>query len=460
MGKKNKVKRYIITAHTPGLRANRRLLDTISHMCEVFEAELLTVLTKSLRTDSAVDEWIDEESIIYKSRQLNSNLKLIPDRIAITTSDDPTSQYLTEAGKTCSLIIGSPKRFQKPVARAYGIPRYIITSLSVDHADQLCDTKNERKSAQLHTQGCLLVEIVDDNIYFAHQLEAEKDGSVIFNSLRFYPNGNIKTEYAEAVNFGDSHLDHIDTKAEEAAFEIVKEIKPKFIIEEDAFNGSSINHHEENNHLSSMNWSSLEEEAVFTAKKLAEHVMLAKKHSPRFKKLILKDSNHHDFLDRYVQNFHRWMNDNQNKKLALELAYKMSQGNHGLETLLRKYSPLKEVQFLEVGETCEIAGVDNTHHGDKGANGAKGSAKQFMRALKKANVGHTHAPGVDDTVFNSGTLSILRPQFAAKGLTSWGHAATATYPSSSRQLYRIIDGKWRGELSDRIKRSIKRRLIK
>ncbi|MFV8249883.1 hypothetical protein [Bdellovibrio bacteriovorus] len=450
-----KQSRYLITSHTAGATVDKRLRKALESFADILSAEIIVLRNKGPHQNAEFDLTL-EDYFISRSKQLNSNLTVIADMNAVIAAENPTTQYKAEAGKTHSLIIPSPRRFQQSIPRADGLPRYITTSLSIDNSDGYPDTKNGRKSKALHQKGVCLVELKDDSIYFTHQLEAEKDGSIIFNGLQFCPSGFIKKVQAEAISFGDSHLDHIDPSAEKAALEICRLMNPRYVTEEDAFNGSSINHHEENNHLNSMNWMSLEEEAKFTAKKLAEHVSFLKLNCPSFKKLILKDSNHHDFLDRYISNFSRWMGDSKNKSLALRLAVDADDGRHLLESLLRRYESLRDVTFLAVGERFEVSGVEMSFHGHNGANGSKGSSKQFQLALTKANIGHTHVPEIFDSVFNAGTLSILRPAYAARGLTSWCHAVVVTYPSGSRQLLKIIDGDYTLEFS----RSIKSRILR
>lgn len=450
-------KRFLITSHTAGAEVDKKLRQTIENMAEILSAEIIVLRNKGTHQNALFDMSL-EEHFISKSKSLNSNLTIIGDINPVISAENPTTQYKSEAGKTHSLIIPSPRRFQQSIPRADGLPRYITTSLSIDNFGFYPDTKNGRKAKALHKKGVCLVEVKNDVIYFTHQLEAEKDGSIILNGLKFLPSGFIKRVDAIAISFGDSHLDHIDSRAEQTALEICRLLNPSYITEEDAFNGTSINHHEENNHLNSMNWLSLEEEARFTAKKLAEHVSFFKLNCPSFKKLILKDSNHHDFLDRYISNFSRWMCDSKNKSLALRLAVDADDGKHLLESLLCRYESLKDVRFLKVGEKLELAGVEMSFHGHNGANGAKGSSKQFQLSLTKANIGHTHVPEIFDSVFNAGTLSILRPAYAARGLTSWCHAVVVTYPSGSRQLIKIIDGEYTLELSRAIKARIMRQM--
>jgi len=98
--------------------------------------------------------------------------------------------------------------------------------------------------------------------------------------------------------------------------------------------------------------------------------------------------------------------------------------------------------FLERDQGFMINGIDVGQHGDVGPNGARGNRRSFTKIGVKSIIGHSHSPGIEDGVYQTGTNSLLALEYA-RGPSSWLHTDCIIYGNGKRTLINIIDGKWR-----------------
>jgi hypothetical protein len=82
------------------------------------------------------------------------------------------------------------------------------------------------------------------------------------------------------------------------------------------------------------------------------------------------------------------------------------------------------------------------YHGDRGANGARGSLAGWAKIGTKVIVGHTHSPGIEKGAYMIGTSSKLSLEYTS-GPSSWMNTHAIIHPDGKRQLITIINGEWR-----------------
>ena len=80
-----------------------------------------------------------------------------------------------------------------------------------------------------------------------------------------------------------------------------------------------------------------------------------------------------------------------------------------------------------------IAGVQMGSHGHNGANGSKGSPKQFSALGVPINTGHTHSPSIYGSCYTAGVRASLDMGYNV-GASSWAVADTITYANGQRQI--------------------------
>jgi hypothetical protein len=76
------------------------------------------------------------------------------------------------------------------------------------------------------------------------------------------------------------------------------------------------------------------------------------------------------------------------------------------------------VRATALDESLKVCGIELNLHGDKGANGSRGSAVQFKNLSSKSVVGHGHSPFRMDGCSAVG-VQTLDHEYNA-GLSSWG----------------------------------------
>lgn len=149
-------------------------------------------------------------------------------------------------------------------------------------------------------------------------------------------------------------------------------------------------------------------------------------------------SNHDVFLDRYI-NDENWKHDLHNSEAFLR--YALIQQTVDLTEygcifgyLVNKRFDIKEVEYLNFGQSLDICGYQCGIHGDFGSNGSKGSVKQFSNLNTKLIHGHGHSPTIFNGVTMVGVTANLHQYYNRRGLSSWAYAHSVIHPTCKNQL--------------------------
>ena len=89
-----------------------------------------------------------------------------------------------------------------------------------------------------------------------------------------------------------------------------------------------------------------------------------------------------------------------------------------------------------------IKGIYCGYHGDRGANGSRGTLAGWAKIGAKTVVGHTHSPGIEKGCFMVGCSCILSLEYT-HGPSSWMNTHAIIHQDGKRQLITIINGEWR-----------------
>jgi hypothetical protein len=175
-----------------------------------------------------------------------------------------------------------------------------------------------------------------------------------------------------------------------------------------------------------------------------EEVVEALNRWTRFvEKVVIVKSNHDEFLERYLREG-KYIFDAMNHRFSLDLAAAMMDGNdplkHAMDMLKLKHP--EQFTWLKRDDDYIVARINIGNHGDKGANGARGSIKSIENAYGLSVTGHSHSPEILRGSWVVGTSSHLRLDYVS-GPSSWQHTSCLLYPNGSRQLINVIEGKWR-----------------
>jgi hypothetical protein len=298
-----------------------------------------------------------------------------------------------------------------------------------------------------HVIGAVIVEITPDGQHFCRHIQADDDGS-FYDLDTFVKDGVIHfNSRVEAITWGDIHFEKIDPVAALAAFGsggMLNELRPKYQFFHDLTDFSARNHHSikdpYHNYLTTLKGNG-------DILKVNNAILKFLEQSNRTNCLsVIVESNHDQAMLRWMREA-EWRHDPTNAKLFFELQLAMidHMENYGdtkfspFIHLLRKHNLENGVhayfEFVPEDDSFTICNgeIECAIHGHTGANGAKGTPRQFTRMGPKANTAHTHSPGIIDGIYTAGTMSNLDLGYN-KGLSSWAHTHIVTYPNAKRTL--------------------------
>lgn len=456
------VKTYIVTSAQNVTDVHEKFWASLQHACKHFNAELLVIPlryrnpTAKKETDEDGKPLSDErwfapaKEYLWNVRaELNKNISVLGDIKIQPTAVEPLTGLEGFTGSE-STIVGHTKLSLRMVpSPGHKLPK-IMTTTGACTVKNYSDTRAGKHGDFHHTLGATLVEIDGDEFYL-RQLNANSNGEFTDLGTRFTPLGVKKAPRPAAVSLGDTHVRFTDKTVEAATFGprgIVTELQPEAIIWHDLLDAYSCNPHHRGNPFNAI----AKLRAGFNEIKaeVEEAIAYARDKTPSFAKGYIVRSNHDDMLSRAIISGD-WKTDPANAEFYLETALAMvratKMGHGGTEypdafAYWVERAKLKNVRCLGPRETLTLAGVVLSLHGDDGPNGARGSLKNLRRIGAKIVIGHSHTPGISEGGMQTGTSSILDPEYVGP-VQSWAHAHVITHADGKRQLVFLIKGKYK-----------------
>lgn len=448
-----KHKRFVVTTAVAGCEVHKEFLATIRLFCKANKALLLILPVEdpaSINAGMNLDPTLAGEEIVFDNLRLNSNLFLSSIKLS-AKQVDPVTGLARIGQRNGTFIYGSPKQrlLMTPTSNSK-MPHGVMTTGAITRPNYKTKRYMSERTATLaqtdHVMGAVVVEVEDDRFFHYKQIQATKTGAFFYLD-KYYQADTISDARAEYLVLGDWHSGETDPVARKAFVtapdSVMNVLRPRVLVIHDGFNGRSISHHEVKNKVlraqhAAKNHLSLVNELTKYAEDLNE---LA---SPDYiEEVVIVKSNHDEFLDRYLAEG-RYIEDPQNHKLGAELAAAMIGGANplrlALETIGLKFK--SKIRWLDRDEDYKIARIELGSHGDKGANGARGSLAAMESAYGASVSGHSHTPGILRNAWQVGTTSLLKLSYSA-GPSSWCHTACAGYKNGSRTLINSIKGRWR-----------------
>jgi hypothetical protein len=448
-------KRFIITTVIEGCKVDEDFLASIDAYCKKNDALLLLLSCADPARQKKDDDWhfdpvLKERYFIGHDMALNQALWLSTVKLSAKHIDPITS--LTRLGqRNGSFIYASPKQRLKMVATASKKPPVaVMTTGALTFPDYSTSRYMSDRTAKLadndHIMGALIVEISGPRHFHFRQIQADDQGSFIdFGKL--YEGDDISAISPAACVLGDYHSGETDPVVDKCWREDLAKLKPQKIIFHDLFNGLSINHHDSRKKITLARRS--KKDKLNLRREVAGVALDLNKYLPLSNELVVVKSNHDEFLDNWLDYF-EFRNDTLNLEYGLELALHMTteEKKTGLAQDPLKYAVeqaglknTKNVRWLKRQEGFKIAGIECGDHGDKGPNGAHGSLRAMEEAYGRSGAGHAHRDEIFRQCYQVGTSSILDPEYAADGISSWTQSRCDIYPNGMRQLIRVVDGK-------------------
>lgn len=457
-----KYKRFVITTAVSGQKVHAKFMESMRFYCKQNKAKLFILPSHDpahnlqQEIDWHFDPSVLSDDLIFEETVLNSNFFISGIRVTAKQINPITG--LNEISQIKgSFVSASPKQFlEYDSVSASKFPHARMTSGACTYPNYKTSRGNSLRTGYLadfqHIIGALIVEIQDDNIYHFRQVQAADNGSFCDLGIEYSTNKSKKLvgDDAPVLVMGDYHAGEHDESAVGAWTQIINELKIQEVVFHDMFNAVSVNHHEEEDMMlraerTRKGLNVLANELVLTADEFDRILGLK-----TIKKGIVVKSNHDDMIDRWLRKA-KFAKDPVNYEFGIELSANLQAASRqgikkdffktGLElTKNPKYA--SKLQWLNADEDYVVGGIHLGAHGDKAANGARGSIKGLAKAYPYCVIGHSHTPGIFKGAFQVGTTSLLRLGYN-KGPSSWVHASCLVYRNGQRQIVNSINGAWK-----------------
>lgn len=424
---------------------------TLQRYCAVNRAELHVIPGRyhnptshwSKRAEAA-DVWAPElvPYIVRKPLRLCRNLVVYGDVSITPTAERPLTGFEAHAGDH-SAIFGHPRVQLTTVARPARDPRIFTTTGAVTKPHYI-PSKAGKKAERYHSFGATVVEVEDSGAYHIRQLVATKGGVIHDCGLRYAPDGVTVAE-APYLVLGDLHAELHTPQSRAELYQACTDLKPRAIVVHDVLDFPTGSHH--NRHR----WWETRERVGLLADDL-ERACDMLNNLAEIAPVVVVPSNHHDHLDRWLQETHPKETPH-SAELWIRLWALWYRGDRssGFERYYRHCftgGASANVRFLVEGEPLWCAGVFCGYHGHRGQNGARGSIRGFARLGAKVVIGHSHNPGWLDGARQVGVMAPPEAFDYRRGQPDASlRTMCAIWPNGKTQLLHLIGGRYRPALT-------------
>lgn len=434
-------KRFVVSAIVPGQTVNEEFMLSIQTYCKKNKAELLLLVMRGVKKEDVFSKEVYEKYSKYFITEgiLNENLKimdflLLPQQIITLTG-------LDRIARSNSVVVAHTKQEIMSIPNRINEYPHLMYSTGTITYPNYSDDRIGKIAMQDHTIGCLIIEIVNDKKFHIHNTQCDKDNGFAFFG-KYYNKEKI-SKIRSNIILGDIHCGAECPIAIKQSKEIIKELDCDVIYFNDLFDGRSISHHEENNlyaqYTRPEQQSSLQKELDYLGEFLKSF-----SRGLEHKKFIVVPSNHDNFVDKWLASGRFVFDTVQNAKLGAELFTHYLDNENPIEYYLRSRHYIDNIDIHFATRNEELKSYDHSIiHGDKGVNGAKGSAKSFDKCYDKNFSAHGHSPKRFRSSSVVGTNSLLDQPYIAGTGSSWMHTDGISYENGTDQLIHKIDGQWR-----------------
>lgn len=446
-----KTKRFIITWAQNNTPVHQAFINNIEKYAEFINADIHVIAGRyknptSVFTDHEYDVW-DDRVVPYldaNRHQVHPFMWIMSDVKIQPTAVTPMTGLQAMSGRN-SCVFGSPKVHLETIPVLEGnVPKMMMTTGACTVINYT-DSKAGKKGEFHHTLGFVIVEIKDENTFFARQVTADEDGNfydlyhkVKYNQITQLSSINRVYGYS-AVVLGDIHYGQHDQAILDRTLRWFDEIDPGFVVLHDIFDGLSINPHEVADPFIQYR---REVDGTNSLKGEIDAMINGLKQFKDYETVIVR-SNHDDFLDRWLKNTD-WRKSNtlKNSLEYMEYSAAILRGDAPdgiIPYLVNRAFP--EFRTLGRSDSFVVNGWELGQHGDIGSNGSRGSLLQFRQLNTKIVVGHYHSPGRKDGALSVGTSTKLRVNYNV-GPSSWLQSHVVIHTNGKAQHVNFINGEF------------------
>ncbi len=451
-------KRYIVTAAQNATPLHDGFWKALETATDYYKAELMVIPLRYKNPTSrfedekaATDEWWDPKVVPFLwnvRKALNENVEVVGDIKIQPTAVEPLTGLEGFTGARSS-IVGHTKLQFKTVATPGHKMAKIMTTTGACTVKNYSDSRAGKHGEFHHTLGAVIVEVEGKKFWLRH-LNANADGSFTDLDMRFDEVSGERAPPPAALVMGDTHVDFVDPSVCSATFGsagIIAALAPEKLIWHDLLDAYSVNPHHRGNPFNAI--AKLQSGLDDVAAEVQRAIAFVKARTPDGVESYIVSSNHDDMLHRWILS-HDWKSDAKNAEFYLETALaiaratKMGAGGTEYPRPFKYWVDRAGVPGLVClgSEELSVAGILCSMHGDRGPNGARGSAKNLRRIGVKSVIGHSHSPGISEGCYQVGTSSRLKLEYNV-GPSGWLNCHCIIHADGKRQLVTIIEGRYR-----------------
>lgn len=444
-----KYKKFIITTAVSGKEIDSKCFSSLGTYEQYEDAKIIIqpcedVASRNSIFDYELDKRLRNCGFAFQDLYLNNELYLSSIKVSAKQINPLTGLGRLAQAKG-SMILASPKQYLTYVANSnIKMPKALMTTGAITVADYSTDKSMSKRTSYLaefdHVMGGIVVEIESDGIFHFRQIRFDDDGSFCDLGWKYNPDGTVEEIANTKCVFGDTHVGSHNLDVDACLQEITDYVNCDEVLVHDLFDNRFNNHHEvgkpvQRGILAKQGKIGLVDEGKMAANWLNEW-------SERIEKITIIKSNHDEALERYIDEG-RWMSDPVNLYDSLDIVKARMDGKDPLKTLIMEKIGVNnpdQINWLCRDQDYEVFGVECGNHGDKGANGSRGSFSSIEQAYYKAITGHAHTAGIVREVWRVGTSTHSKLHYNV-GPSSWTHTMGIIYPNGQRQLINIITKK-------------------
>ncbi len=437
---------YVLTSAQNNTTIDKVALACVVNFCNVMGAKLMAgrlTYNKAGFQQPGVNEetWYADEIRPYLVEgQIDlGGYHFLADANVIPTATWPTSGFDGNTPAGVGAIIPATKIELRVSAAGKNAQTKIIAATGSLTERNYILRKTGAKAAAAHCIAALYVNTVTGEI---RHLELMPDADCIFDVTGvYYADGRtarLSSRCVAAFQPGDIHAEKMEPKNLINVCEMIADLQPQNLLVHDLLDFSSRNHHNVKDPFFLQEQYKEGNTVAGDLTKMAQVLDTLTDASDATTHVV--ESNHDLAIDTWLKNTD-WRVDPINAETYLDLASAKVKGNKSFNTLAWAYEKIGEglysnndaIVFHKTDEELQIAGVDMGNHGHNGANGSRGSPKQFATLGVAMNTGHTHSPSIYGRVYTAGVTASLEMGYNI-GASSWAIAHIVTYANGQRQI--------------------------
>jgi len=452
---RNGANRFVITSAVNNCEVNYKAFNALRRLCDDRQAHLMVIPIhyKNISLYTAGQQykkwWAQalEPYLINQAVCIGNKTWVRGDINIQATAADPLSGMAPLAGDKWA-IFGHSQLGLEPIATpSNDLPGRMYTTGAITQKSY-SKTKIGSKASFHHITGALLVEVTGKRV-FIRQLNADHSGHIYDLTDLYTPDKIIRNQSTLSLTTGDEHvkwmLSNVLTATYTSPKGLVNILKPEYIVRHDVLDGYAGSHHHEGHFTTEYKkWYHGQADYKAELDQCVKHINLTTPIKWNCTNVIVKDSNHHEHLDWWLERADD-RKDHLNADLICTLrnaqreAIRKGNDYHAFELYLEPRLTVPTI-FTNPQSPFMLAGVDFSQHGHKGANGSRGSARGFANTTHKATIGHTHSARIVKSVYQVGK-SCATLEYEG-GLSSHTNTHSLQYANGKRTLIDILGQNW------------------